>query len=139
LHGINIDKQQEFSLLQSEIKSAIKSLYFAAENKNCGKYIGICRDLNILSLCNSAGFFFLTVNLEKINCLPNNVKIPSNEELFSLLENKFQPYEICKLHNKLENNRIPMCAGVKAKFIADFLIKNEKKKNDNFTTEISII
>ncbi len=52
--------------MQNEIKSVIKSLYLSAEEKDCGKYIGICRDINISSLCHSAGFQYLTANLDEM-------------------------------------------------------------------------
>jgi hypothetical protein len=46
LHGIDLKKQSEFSLMQSEVKSLIKTLYLSVAQDNERKYIGICRDLN---------------------------------------------------------------------------------------------
>jgi hypothetical protein len=129
LHGIDLKKQSEFSLMQNEVKSVIKTLYLSAAQDNEGKYIGICRDLNILSLCHSAGFQHLTVNLEYMNHSFISKKPPTNEDLKSILMNKYHPYSICNLHNKLENGQIPICAGVKAKFLADYLKKIQDKSD----------
>ena len=135
-HGINIRKQSEFSLLQNEVKSAIKSLYLLADDGKDRKYIGVCRDVNAFSLCHSVGLQYLTVNMEKLKDCSKESKIPSNEDLITLLNNKFHPYINCVLHDNLENDRPPLCAGVKAKFLADFFVKNcivNMKVNDKFS------
>ncbi len=55
-----------------------------------------------LSLCHSVGFQFMTVNLEYMNHSFISKK-PTNEDLKSILANKYHPYSICNLHNDLEN------------------------------------
>jgi hypothetical protein len=55
-------------------------------------------------------------------------KLFTNEDLKSILVNKYHPYSICNLHSELENGQIPICSGVKAKLLADYF----KKIQDEF-------
>ncbi len=112
--------------MQSEVKSGIKTLYLSVQD-NEGKYIAICRDLYILSFCHSAGFQYLTVNLEyMIHSFIS--KKPTNEDLKSILVNKYYPYSICNLHNVLGNGQILICSVVKARLLVDYF----KKIQDEF-------
>ncbi len=42
------------------------------------------------------------------------------------MENKYNPYCNCKLHDDLKNGKPALCVGTKVKFIADYFIKETK-------------
>jgi hypothetical protein len=130
-HGIDIRKQLEIGLLQNEIRSVIRTLYLMSDDDNNRKYIGICRDINVFTLCCSSGFQYLTINLENMNNISSESRVPTNDDLLNLMENKYNPYKICKIHNNLDNGKPVLCAGTKAKFLADYFIKSISELNKN--------
>ena len=47
-------------------------------------------------------------------------KCPSNTDLKIILKNQPDRYHICGLHDLLRDGSLPLCAKVKAEFIADY-------------------
>ena len=120
VHGIKIKKNSEFGLAQSEIKAVLKTLYQMGNNCN-GKYIGICRDVNINGLLHKAGLGRFVVNLDNLNIFKsNNATCPSNEDLQILMKAEPTRYTVCNLHEKLMIDKEPICAKVKAQYIAEY-------------------
>jgi hypothetical protein len=44
-------------------------------------------------------------------------------KILNILVNKYHSHSICNQHNELENGQTLVCAGVKAKFLADYFKK----------------
>ena len=90
-------------------------------NTTNGKYIGICRDMNINGLLHKAGLGRFVVDLDNLNIFKsNNETCPSNEDLQALMKSEPDRYSICELHDKLLIDKSPICAKVKAEYIAEY-------------------
>ena len=91
-----------------------------ANNSN-EKNIGICRDLNINGLLHKAGLGRFVVNLDNLNLFKaNNSACPSNEDLQALMKADPTRYYVCDLHEKLLIDKNPICAKIKAQYLAEY-------------------
>lgn len=130
VHGIRLKKSIEHGLAASEVKAVLRTLYHMAGSTNA-KYIGICRDENINGLLYKAGLGNYVVDIDSISLFRNTVeKTPSNKDLKLFMENNKNKYSVCRIHDVLRNGEIPLCAKVKAQFIADYCIN--LKNNDKY-------
>jgi hypothetical protein len=121
-HGIPLNKQINYGLMNHEAVAAIKTLYHTFSNDDGGRkrnYIGICDDLNIFHLLNIAGLGHLVINLKKLYHKPE-ATIPSNDNILKIEEFGYCCLRPCELHNPLSNEKIPFCARTKAIILANW-------------------
>ena len=125
IHGIKLKKFSENGLSLSESKAVLKTLYQIGGNTKA-KYIGICRDENINGLLFKSGLGKYVVELDFLNIFKKPGEIcPSNQDLKLAMKNDPNKYQICEMHEKLWNEEQPLCAKVKAEFVADYF-KNQE-------------
>lgn len=132
IHGIRLKKYSEYGLASSEFKAVLRTLYHVASQPN-KHYIGICRDDNINGLLYQAGLGNFVYDLDGLDIMLNSgEKCPSNKDLQLVMKQDPNRYEICGQHDKLRIDEMPLCAKVKAEFIANFCnyLKNNTEKNN---------
>ncbi len=138
IHGIKTKKPIENGLALSEIKSVLKTLYNLSNNSN-SKYIGICRDENINGLLHQAGLGKYVIEMDNLNIFRDSInKCPSNADLKIILKNQPNRYHICGLHDLLRDGSLPLCAKVKAEFIADYCRETINEKFNILSNNNSI-
>src|SRR5260370_18617505 len=122
LNGIKLKTSVEFGLTNCEVMSVLRTLYHMTESNNVqAKYIGIIRDENINGLLFKAGLGNLVVDLDNLDIFRNTMyKCPSNKDYWVMMKSDPFRYRICKLHDMLSIDSSPICAAVKAKYIAEF-------------------
>lgn len=126
IHGIKFKKHIENGLASSESKAVLRTLYHMNSNEKAKK-IGICRDENINGLLHYAGLGSQIINLDDLFMFQNsNDNCPSNNELKLFMKTNSNKYSICEIHDQLRNNDLPICAKVKAEFIADYCQSYQK-------------
>jgi len=121
-HGIPLNKQVNYGLMNQEAAATIKTLYHSFKNEKNDRernYIGICDDMNIYHLLNIAGLGYLVVNLKNLYEKPEN-SIPSNNDILKMKEFGQCCLKPCELHENLPNEKIPFCARAKAIILADW-------------------
>jgi hypothetical protein len=121
-HGIPLNKQVNYGLMNQEAAAAIKTLYHSCSNENSERernYIGICDDMNIYHLLNIAGLGHLVVNLKNLYDKPETT-IPSNNNILKMKEFGYCCLRPCELHDPLSNENIPFCARTKAIILANW-------------------
>ena len=122
INGIKLKNNFEFGLSISETKAVLRSLYHICDNSN-GKYIGICRDGHINGLLFKAGLGNYVYDLDNLNQFKNSTdKCPSNKDLQYILKSNPKQFSICKLHDRLRTDDVPICAKVKSEFLAEYCI-----------------
>ncbi len=121
IHGINLKNVIKFGLAQSETRAVLRTLYHMAGNGSESKYIGICRDENINGLLYKAGLGSFVIDIDNLEMFQHSeVKCPSNKDLQTVMQNDPVLYAPCHLHDNLMSDDKPLCAKVKAQYIADF-------------------
>ena len=122
----------------SEAKAVLRSLYQMYSSGD-PKYIGICRDESINGLLHKSGLGSYVIDLDDLNIFNNsNDKCPGTNDLQLFMRNNPNKYEICCLHDKLRNDERPVCAKVKAEFIADFIQKYESDVKETIDSLIKM-
>jgi hypothetical protein len=132
-HGIPLNKQVNYGLMNQEAVAVIKTLYHSCWNENSGRernYIGICDDMNIFHLLNIAGLGHLVVNLKKLYDKLNTT-LPSNSNILKMKEFGYCCLKPCYLHEPLSNENVPFCARAKAIILANWC-----KNMNNFNNEL---
>ena len=124
LHGIKLKSSVEFGLTNCEVKTVLKTLYHMTETNNPKtKYIGIIRDENINGLLFKAGLGNLVVDMDNLDIIRNTKNTcPSNNDYWVMMKSDPTRYKVCNLHEKLNIDYSPICAAIKAKYIADYCI-----------------
>lgn len=128
VNGIKMKQHFENGLALSETKAVLRSLYHMNTDSNA-KYIGICGDEYIVGLLYKAGLGNVVHDLDKLNDVTYFKRtVPTNEDLQQFMKRYPDKYKICKIHERLRNNQIPICAKVKAQYLADFFQSIERDK-----------
>ena len=134
-HGLNLTNKFDKSLSQSEVVSCLKSIYQICSDENDSRiYIGYMNDNFFLNIAGKAGLGNLIVNIDKMY----DEHAPSNEVMMRHNDYGKAEYKPCFLHQKIENDKDPHCAKVKAKFLADFCSMKEKDIGSNIIEEIQM-
>jgi len=121
IHGIKVKKNADCGLALSDAKAVLRTLYHMTSWNNNANRIGICRDPNINGLLHKAGLGRYVVELDDLLIFNNTEdKVPSNKDLQSFMKKDPMKYTICPIHEALKSSDFPLCAKVKAEFIADF-------------------
>jgi|SRR5882757_2223562 len=121
IHGIKVKKNFDCGLAISDSKSVLRCLYQMTSWTGGGNRIGICRDVNINGLLHKAGLGGYVVELDDLSMFRNTEdKVPSNKDLQDFLKNNPIKYTICSMHESLRCDDYPLCAKVKAEYLADF-------------------
>jgi len=121
IHGIKVKKNADCGLAISDAKAVLRTLYHMTSWKSNSNRIGICRDPNINGLLHKAGLGIYVVELDDLQIFKNTEdKVPSNKDLQLFMKNNPKNYTICPMHEALKCTEYPICAKVKAEFIADF-------------------
>ena len=121
-NGIRLKTITNNGLALSETKAVLRTLYHLNNNSEA-KYIGITPDDNIIGLLFKAGLGSLVKNLNYMKAFENEDKIPTNEMIFSTLQQNPSKYNACNLHDSfLANNCVPYCAKTKAEIVAFYCI-----------------
>src|SRR5260370_8613332 len=125
LHGIKLKTTTQFGLTNCEIKSVLRTLYHMTETNNPkAKYIGIVRDENVNGLLFKSGLGNLVMDMNNLEIFRNSTNnCPSNKDYWVMMKSDPSRYKVCKLHSKLSINDSPICAAVKAKYIADYCLE----------------
>src|SRR6266481_5810957 len=123
INGIRLKKSTEGGLSLSDTKAVLKTLYHL-NNSHKAKFIGICGDDHINGLLHKAGLGCFVKDLNYLDVFKqNNVTLPTNEIIRTSLRQNFDKYKVCPLHDYfLKNNDFPLCAKVKAEFIANYCL-----------------
>jgi len=123
-HGIKFTNQVCNSLVRSEIKGILLTLYNMCKSDDDPEriYIGVIGNISITSLLCYCGLGHLIVDLSKLE--PYN-KIIEEYKDFDLYYEKMlnlfpDEYKTCKLHSDLTTALHPLCAGAFAKVIGNF-------------------
>lgn len=129
INGIRLKKTTEAGLSLSETKAVLRTLYHLNDSK--AKLIGICGDDNINGLLFKAGLGSYVKDLKFMDIFKqSNTTLPTNEMIRSTIKQKMDNYKVCNMHDRLlVNNEFPLCAKVKAEFIANYCM--------NFQTRIT--
>ena len=124
-HGIDLTSKFDKALSQADVVACLKSIYQISSDDNDSRvYIGYMNDNFFLNIAGKAGLGNLIVNIDKMY----DEHAPSNDVIMKDKNYGKGDYTLCLSHKKLENNQEPHCAGVKAKYLADFC---SKKENDD--------
>ena len=115
MNGIRLKKSITAGLALSETRAVLRALYHLNSSSK-GKFIGISSDDNITGLLFKSGLGPFVKNLKHLSIFENNQKLPTNEEIISALNQYPNKFKICNLHDNF--TIIPMCAKVKAEFLA---------------------
>ena len=141
INGIRLKKRVEAGLALSEARAVLRTLYHL-NSDSAAKYIGICSDDYINGLLFNAGLGSYVRYLDNLFILQSKqIKCPTNEIIRMAMKQYPGNYEVCHLHDHyLKNNEIPLCAKLKAEFIANFCLNmiNSQEK-DNATQFASIV
>lgn len=124
IHGIKAEKKFDHAVSSGEFISVLRTLYHVTKSYDSNHhFIGICRDENIKNLLFKAGLGEYVFDLDNLNVFREKlIKCPSNKELTSIIKSQPDRYKICFMHDKLNNDEIPVCAKVKSTIIADFCL-----------------
>ena len=121
IHGIKLKKNIDCALGLSDSRAVLRSLYHMNSWKCKANRIGICRDPNINGLLHKAGLGKFVIDLDELAMFKNSSdKVPSNKDLQEFMKINSQKYTICDIHERLKNGEMPLCAKVKAEYLADF-------------------
>ena len=139
VHGIKVKKSIDCGLSLSETKAVLRSLYHM-NSWNCkAERIGICRDPNINGLLYKAGLGKFVIDLDDLSIFKNtDDKAPSNKDLHNFMKKNPQKYTICSLHDRLKFDEQPICAKVKAEFIADYCMNYQKEIEETMKSLINM-
>ena len=85
-----------------------------------------------LNIAGKAGLGNLIVNIDRMY----DEHAPSNEVMMKHSDYGKGVFKPCFLHRKIENNKEPHCAKVKAKFLADFCLMKEYDIGKNISEGI---
>ena len=101
--------------------------------------IGICRDVNINGLLHKAGLGKYVVDLDDLEMFKNTSnKVPSNKDLQVFMKSYPQKYTICGIHDRLKSEDIPICAKVKAEFLADYCMKYKADVEETMSSILNL-
>lgn len=115
LHGMKLKKNFENGLTISELKPVIKSLYHIAGLDNeIAKYICVVRNEYITSHLYNAGMGLYVTFLDQFH---ENINYITEEDY----QNFVKENKTCNLHENV-NDKFPLCAAVKAKYIAQKIL-----------------
>lgn len=122
INGIRLKKTTEAGLALSETKAVLRTLYHL--NNSPAKLIGICADDNLNGLLFKAGLGSYVKDLNNMDIFKqSNSVLPTNETIRNTVKQKLDDYKVCSLHDHLlKNNNFPLCAKVKAQFIANYCL-----------------
>ena len=139
IHGIKVKNHVDCGLALSESRAVVRSLYHMNSWKCESKRIGICRDPNISGLLHKAGLGKFVIDLDELAMFKNTTdKVPSNKDLQEFMRKYPQKYTICSLHDKLKSGEVPLCAKVKAEFIADYCLNYQTNLNETIKSIIDL-
>ena len=139
IHGIKVKKTIDCGLALSETRAVLRSLYHMNSWKCKGDRIGICRDPNIFGLLHKAGLGKFVIELDDLEMFKNTSdKVPSNKDLQIFMKAFPHKYSICGLHDRLKNDDSPICAKVKAEYIADYCLKYKSNVDETLSSSINI-
>ena len=139
IHGIKVKKSIECALALSDSRAVLRSLYHMNTWTCKAERIGICRDVHINGLLHKAGLGKFVIELDDLSMFKNSMnKVPSNKDLQELMKIYPQKYTLCGLHDRLKSDEKPLCAKVKAEFIADYCIKYQSDYNETMKSLINL-
>ena len=139
VHGIKVKKNFECGLAISETKAVLRSLYHMTSWTNGGNRIGICRDVNVNGLLHKAGLGGYVVELDDLSIFRNTEDgVPSNKDLQLFMKTIPTKYTICNMHENLKCDDYPLCAKVKAEYLADFCQTYQKNLDDSMKSLINL-
>jgi hypothetical protein len=141
VHGIHYKICAKNGLTMSEMNSVLRTLYNVFETYEGSNGILIDdNDENLNGILHKAGLGNHVLQLRSIYEFRGmNISFPTNEEIRTICKNNPSLYGRCNNHNRLNNDDIPICAGVKAKIMSENLKKfkeiydNNKKENKPIT------
>lgn len=123
VNGIPMKSHFDNGLALSETKAVLRTLYHLNSDSKA-KYIGICGDEYIVGLLYKAGLGNFVYDLSKLNDVTQFQRsVPTSEDLQQFMKRFPDKYQICKIHDRLRNSEIPICAKVKAQYLADYFFE----------------
>ena len=132
IHGIKVKKNIDCGLGISDSRAVLRCLYHMNSWQCKSTRIGICRDANINGLLHKAGLGKYVIDLDELTMFKNTVnKAPSNKDLQEFMKNNPHKYKICEIHECLKNGEIPLCAKVKAEYLADYCSTYQKNLDES--------
>jgi hypothetical protein len=133
IHGIHYKICSKNGLTMSEVNSVLRTLYNVFETYECTNLILIDdTDDNLSGILYKAGLGNHVLQLRSIYEFRNmNVSFPTDEEIRMICKNNPSKYGRCNIHNRLNNDKIPICAGVKAKIMSEHLKRFKDMYNNN--------
>jgi hypothetical protein len=134
VHGIHYKICAKDGLTMSEMNSVLRTLYNVFESDGSSGILIDDDDENLNGILHKAGLGNHVLHLRSFYEFRGmDLKFPTNEEIRTICKNNPTIYGRCNIHNRLNNDEIPICAGVKAKIMSENLKKFKEifKNNTN--------
>lgn len=139
IHGIKLKKNFEFGLALSEVRAVLRTLYHINSGSDA-KYIGIIGDDIMKGLLFKAGLGSYVIDVNYLNVFKQtNTRCPTNEMIITHIKLNPEKYSFCTIHERLKNNESPICARIKAEFIANYCLNFSKSISSRLNIEMNEI